>query len=114
MMLKQNQSSKSQINDSKLEINTQSKVKESIVEESIVEESKGEESKEHYTKEQESKEEQIKRKYNIAEELRCIFKTVPDITKLLDRNDLDAIERRDKYLFNLHYSTILEYQSIKI
>ena len=64
--------------------------------------------------EQDSKEEQIKRRYNIGEELKGIFKTVPDIIKLVDRNDLDTIERREKYLFNLHYSTILEYQKIKI
>ena len=65
-------------------------------------------------KQEESKEDQIKRKYNIAEELKGIFKTVPDILKLVDRNDLDTIERREKYLFNLHYSTILDYQKIKI
>jgi hypothetical protein len=104
MVLKQNQLSKSQINYDKIEINTQSKVNESIVKESKQEDSIVEE----------SKEDQIKRKYNIAEELKGIFKTVPDILKLVDRNDLDTIERREKYLFNLHYATILDYQKIKI
>lgn len=64
--------------------------------------------------EQDNKEEQIKRRYNIGEELKVIFKTVPDIIKLVERNDLDTIERREKYLFNLHYATILDYQKIKI
>jgi hypothetical protein len=104
MMLKQNQFSKSQINYDKIEINTQSKVNKSIVKESKQEDSIVEE----------SKEDQIKRKYNIGEELKGIFKTVPDIIKLVERNDLDTIERREKYLFNLHYATILDYQKIKI
>ncbi len=114
MMLKQNQFSKSQINYDKIEINTQSKVNKSIVKESKQEDSIVEDSIEQNTKEQESKEEQIKRKYNIGEELKGIFKTVPDIIKLVERNDLDTIERREKYLFNLHYATILDYQKIKI
>jgi hypothetical protein len=109
MMLKQNQLSKSQINYDKIEINTQSKVKDSIVKES-----KEEYSILNESIEEESIEEQIKRKYNIGEELKVIFKTVPDIIKLVERNDLDTIERREKYLFNLHYATILDYQKIKI
>ena len=90
------------------------RVKESKLKESKGEESIGEESIEQNTKEQESKEEQMKRKYNIGEELMGIFKTVPNVLKLIQKEDMDAIERREKYLFNLHYSTILEYKNIKI
>jgi hypothetical protein len=102
--LKQNLLSKSQINHSKIDINTQSKVKESKVKESKREENKVEE----------SIVEEIKRKYNIGEEIKSIFNTIPDILKLIEKSDMDAIERREKYLFNLHYSTILDYQKIKI
>lgn len=76
--------------------------------------SKEEESKKENNKEEYSKEEQIKRKYIIKEKIKSIFKTIPDIDKLIDRNDMDTIERKDKYNFNLHYSTLLEYQRIKI
>jgi hypothetical protein len=77
----------------------ESKVKESKVKESIVEE---------------SKEDQIKRKHIIAEQIKSTFNTIPNIIKLIEKEDMDAIERKEKYLFNLHYSTILEYQKIKI
>jgi hypothetical protein len=111
MMLKQKKLLDNVVNPELTIVNPEliHRVKESKVKESI-----GEESIEQNTKEQESKEDQIKRKYNIAEELKGIFKTVPDILKLVDRNDLDTIERREKYLFNLHYATILDYQKIKI
>jgi hypothetical protein len=59
-------------------------------------------------------EEQIKRKHKLAEELRGIFKPLPDIIKLIDRDDLDPIQRSCTHLFNIHYQTILEYKSIKI
>ena len=84
------------------------------VKESKLKESKGEESIEQESIQQESKEDQIKRKHTIAQEIKTTFNTIPDIIKLVERNDLDAIERREKYLFNLHYATILDYQKIKI
>ena len=56
----------------------------------------------------------LKVKYKLKEKLIEIFKDIPEVTKLIDRDDLDSIERRDKYLFNLHFATISEYQSIKI
>ena len=43
-----------------------------------------------------------------------IFKDIPNIHKLINSDDFDSIERKDKYLFNLHYATIQEYLSIKI
>lgn len=61
-----------------------------------------------------SVEELFKKKGELSVELKSIFKTIPNIIKLIEINDMDAIERRDKYLFNIHYSTILEYQTIKI
>ena len=116
MMLKQNKLLDNGVNPELTMVNPEliHRVKESKVKESKQEESKQEESIVEESKQEESKEDQIKRKYNIAEELKGIFKTVPDILKLVDRNDLDTIERREKYLFNLHYSTILDYKKIKI
>jgi hypothetical protein len=102
--LKQDLLSKSDINYILSNESTHSIVKESKVKESIVKESKVEE----------SKEDQIKRKHIIAEQIKSTFNTIPNIIKLIEKEDMDAIERRDKYLFNLHYSTILEYQKIKI
>lgn len=84
------------------------------VKESKLKESKGEESIGEESIEQESKEDQMKRKHTISQQIKTTFNTIPDIIKLVERNDMDAIERREKYLFNLHYSTILEYQKIKI
>jgi len=56
----------------------------------------------------------LKLKGELGIKLKSIFKTIPNIIRLVDVNDLDKVERMDKYLFNLHYSTIVEYQSIKI
>ena len=95
--------------DSKTGINTHIILNESKEENSIVKESKEENSIE-----QNIIEEEMKKKYKIGEELKSIFKTIPNIIRLVDGNDLDKVERMDKYLFNLHYSTIVEYQSIKI
>jgi hypothetical protein len=55
-----------------------------------------------------------KLKDKLKDELKEIFKDIPDVIKLIDRNDLDILERKQKHLFNIHYSTIVEYQSIKI
>jgi hypothetical protein len=65
-------------------------------------------------KEKEQEQDKVKLKGELGIKLKSIFKTIPNIIKLVDVNDLDKIERMDKYLFNLHYSTIVEYQSIKI
>jgi hypothetical protein len=59
-------------------------------------------------------EEQMKRKYKLGEELKSIFKPLPDILKLIDREDFDPIQRSCTELFNKHYETIYEYKSIKI
>jgi hypothetical protein len=65
---------------------------------------------------QNEKEEYDKGKYwyELKYKLIEIFKEVPDIHKLINRDDFDSIERSNKYLFNLHYATIQEYLSIKI
>ena len=65
-------------------------------------------------KEKEQEQDKVKLKGELGIKLKSIFKTIPNIIRLVDVNDLDKIERMDKYLFNLHYSTIVEYQSIKI
>lgn len=77
-------------------------------------ESKLNESKVDDSKVEDSKEEKIKRKYNIGQDIKVIFKSIPNIIKLIEVNDLDAIERKDKFLFNTHYNLITEYQAIKI
>ena len=56
----------------------------------------------------------LEMRYNIRKELETIFKTIPNIIKLVENNDLDAIERKEKHLFNIHYATILDYQKITI
>lgn len=61
-----------------------------------------------------SVEDKLKVKGELGIKLKSLFKTIPNIIKLVDINDLDKIERMDKYRFNLYYSTIEEYQSIKI
>jgi hypothetical protein len=63
---------------------------------------------------QQTRDEEIKRKYNIGEDLKKIFNKIPNVTKLIDRDDLDPIQRSCTQLFNEHYQTILEYKSIKI
>ena len=59
-------------------------------------------------------EEEMKRKYRLGEELKNIFKPLPNILKLIDREDYDPIQRSCTELFNKHYQTIHEYKSIKI
>jgi hypothetical protein len=56
----------------------------------------------------------LKYKYELKEKLIGIFKDIPDIRKLMDNQDFDTIERRDKYLFSVNFATISEYQKIKI
>jgi hypothetical protein len=107
--LKRDLLSKSEINYSLSNESTYSIVKESKVEERKEKNSKVEESKE-----QDSKEEKIKRKYNIGQDIKVIFKSIPNIIKLIEVNDLDTIERKDKFLFNTHYNLITEYQAIKL
>jgi hypothetical protein len=65
-------------------------------------------------REQLEEQDKVKLKGELGIKLKSLFKTIPNIIKLVDTNDLDKVERMDKYLFNLHYSTIVEYQSIKI
>jgi hypothetical protein len=76
--------------------------------------SKLKDNKEKESKEQDSKEEETKRKYIISQEIKSIFKDIPNIIKLVECNDMDAIERKDRFLFNTHYNLITEYQSIKL
>lgn len=61
-----------------------------------------------------SVEDKLKVKGELGIKLKSIFKTIPNIIKLVDINDLDKIERMDKIRFDLHKPTIEEYQSIKI
>jgi len=61
-----------------------------------------------------SVEELFKRKGELIVLLKQIFKTIPNLNKKLDTGDLDFIQQREPVLFNQHYSTIMEYQSIKI
>jgi hypothetical protein len=58
--------------------------------------------------------EKVKRKHELKQELIDIFKTIPNIELLINRNDWDPIERSDKRLFNLHHHKVLEYQAIKV
>lgn len=76
---------------------------------------KGEEKeKEQVEGEEQGVNDKVQKKYELKNKLKTIFKSVPNIDKLIDRNDMDVIERSDKHLFNIHYQTILEYQSIKL
>jgi hypothetical protein len=84
------------------------------VKESKPEETKQEETIPQQSTPEETIEEQIKRKHKLAEELKGIFKPLPDVIKLIDREDFDPIQRSCTHLFNIHYQTILEYKSIKI
>ena len=56
----------------------------------------------------------VKRKHELKKELIDIFKTVPNVELLINRNDWDPIERSDKHLFSLHHHKVLEYQAIKL
>lgn len=111
MKLKRNKLSNNVVNPELTLVNPEliHKVKESKLKETKEHESKQEESKQEV-----SKEELIKRKYEIGEALKKIFPEINNITKLLDKNDLDPIQRSNTYQFNLNYQTILEYQSIKL
>ena len=59
-------------------------------------------------------EDRLKRKSELSILLKNIFKPLPNIIKLIEIDDLELVKDRFQDLFEEHYSTIKEYQSIKI
>lgn len=56
----------------------------------------------------------LKNKEMLKVKLQDAFKDIPNIIKLIECNDMDAIERKDRFLFNTNYNLITEYKSIKL
>lgn len=58
--------------------------------------------------------EKLKHKEMLKVKLQEVFKDIPNIIKMVESDNMDAIERSNKYQFNTHYNLITEYKSIKI
>ena len=66
-------------------------------------------------KEQEERIEQLKIKTQLKLKLQEQFnKTIPNVIEYIDKNNLDKVERIDKFNFEKNYQDIIQYQKIKI